>query len=465
MVEYRPSADRAEYAAQSEEERRRTRERQRRDDGSFYGDGDPNRPAVEIVDRDITQWRDAIEARQGQSVSDQITNPLGLPTPGATPDDTTGFGPSGTVDLEASWSDRRWVLYDEARQDAETADPSEFYAWLSRDRTPGARGEEDTARFEGMNQALARETIDDWKARLRRAEEYGAATVLGSATRRDPANPVAERATGPSKAQQFVDPQTGRVVSVNTSGFKAVPTPTASELADQLKATGQDDLVFIGFEGKYGGGQGVVAPTLMSKEALRYFDNFPPEMQDRVMEITRLYYEGMDPQFSWNEKRWNEAVDIAHSALYNNGVYKSPFEAYEQVLIRWRAQEEEKNRTSGGGGGGFYGGGGSASTKRITLTSVTDAYYLLNQAMGTYLGRSPSQQELARFVKMLNAQETANPVVATATGDTTMQEGGFNPAVFAEQFARGTEGSAEYQAATTFLDTLMGALDGQTGVI
>jgi hypothetical protein len=204
----------------------------------------------------------------------------------------------------------------------------------------------------------------------------------------------------------------------------------------------------------------------MTREDAKFLDNMPPEMQDRAMQITRLYYEGMDPQFSWNERRWNKAVDIAHNAFYR-GVYKSPFEAYEDLLIRWRAQEEEKNRTSGGGGGGYYGGGGggSASTKRITLTSVTDAYYLLNQAMSTYLGRSPSQQELARFVKMLNAQEMANPVVATATGDTTMQEGGFNPSVFAEEFAKGAEGSAEYRAATTFLDTLMGALDGQTGVI
>lgn len=462
MVEYRPSADRAEYAAQSEEERRKTRDRQRRPDGSFYGDGQaPAQPAVEVVDRDITQWRTELEARQAQDTVERSVNPFGAVLPG---EDTAGPF-SDSVDLDAAWSDRRWLMFEDARQDAETTDPSEFYAWISRDRSPEARGDLDAARYErmvrgmGSRGMLPGESIEDWKARIRRTNESAADTNYGEVYRQT-ANRKAMEALGLE-----VTPEPKGTVE-GDGGYKVVATPSATELSAQLKAAGQKDMVFIGWDSKYGAGQIMNAPMLMNREALYEFDNFPPDMKERVMEITRAYYEGMSPEFAWNEKRWRKAVDTAHNSLYQWGVYKSPFEAYEDSLIRWRAQEEEKGRTSGGGGyyGGGY-GGGSASTKRITLTSATDAYYLLNQAMSTYLGRSPSQQELARFVKMLNAQEMANPTIATATGDTTMQEGGFNPAVFAEQFARGTEGSAEYQAATTFLDTLMGALDGQTGVI
>lgn len=486
MVEYRPSADRAEYAAQSEEERRKTRERQQRPDGSYYGGTRPQGPQVEIVDRDITMWREQLAARaNGQEVPD-ITDPLGVmgAQGAATQDDTSVLGDTpDSIDLDAAWSDRRWVLYEQARADMEGTDAGEIYGWLSRDRDPNATGDADAARFEAMNRPLARETIEDWKARMKRAEEYGTTVPLGD---------VAMGGVGPRGRPVPVDPQTGEPVEpvssvdqeprymlvtdpatgmsrqVRVDGvYKAEQTPSAKQLADGLKANGQKNMVFIGWEGDYGAGQSRINPVLMEKEALYYFDNFPPEMQERVMEITRAYYEGMDPQFSWNEKRWRTAVDTANNALYTWGVYKSPFEAYEEALIKWRAQEEEKRRTSGGGGGGFYGGGGggSATTQRITLTSPTDAYYLLNQAMTQYLGRQANRQELAQFVKLLNAQERANPVVATMDGNTTVQEGGFNPATFAEQFARGQEGSAEFQAATTFLDALLGAMNSETGVL
>jgi len=468
MSTYRPSADRAEYAAQSDEERRRTRDAQKRSDGSFYGGTRPaGPPPVQIVDRDITQWRQSLEYRDAQATEEGPVGVMGAEGAAGTDIESarSGVMPS-SVDIDAAWSDRRWVLYDEARQEAEGPDlgEGEVNEWIYQHRLGRNFGVD---RLQGINNALQRESIEDWKARMKRAEEYGTSATMGQVTQDSgiPGAPVAEDEQ--TKYFQFTDPATGMVRTVRIDGVnKSESTPDAAMLADSLLANGQKDMVFLGWEGDYAAGQSRVTPMLATKESLRYFDNFPPEMQDRVMEITLAYYEGMSPQFSWNEKRWNEAVNIAQNALYSHGVYKTPFEAYEESLIRWRAKKEEQKRTSRGGGGGYGGGyGGSASTKRITLTNPTDAYYLLNQAMSQFLGRQATSKELSEFVKLLNAQERANPTVATMDGDTTTQEGGFNPATFAEQFARSQEGSAEFQAATTFMDALLGAMNAETGVL
>jgi hypothetical protein len=75
------------------------------------------------------------------------------------------------------------------------------------------------------------------------------------------------------------------------------------------------------------------------------------------------------------------------------------------------------------------------------------------------------------FLKALNVQEKRNPTVTKSTSVTTpqgqgksmvesetMSQGGFNPSTFAQEYAQGMEGAAEYQAATTLLDTFIGSL-------
>lgn len=467
MSDYRPSADRLEYEAQSEAERRRTRERQQRPDGSYYGGTTPAGPRVEVVNRDITQWRDQIEARK--AAADPL-NPLGTADPAPT-----------SAELGANWSDRRWVLYEEARQDAEGTDLGEFLSALGREDDPERRGDNDATRFAAMNRALSRESIEDWKRRMRRVEEYGNTRTFGEidpggvgprgrfsrpSESGDPASPRPVVEDEETRFAQFVDPATGMVRNIRIDGvYKNEMTPSASELVRSLVANGETDMVFLSWEGDYNAGQSRVTPILAPMESMRYFDNLTPEEQDRIIAMTQAYYEGMNYQFSWIENRWIEALKIANNALYARGVYKSPYDAYEDILIRWKAKEEEKNRTSGGGGGGYYGGGGSATTKRITLTSATDALYLLNQAMTEYLGRQATRQELSQFVKLLNNMERDNPVVATMDGDTTTQQGGFNPATFAEQFAKSRGGSAEFQAVTTFLDAMLSAISQDQGVI
>lgn len=186
---------------------------------------------------------------------------------------------------------------------------------------------------------------------------------------------------------------------------------------------------------------------------------------DRVIEMTRRYYKGMPMTFSWIEKRWGKAVDMANKRWVLFGEKITPYEVYDRMIARYRAKQDERNASGGGGYGSYGGGGGGGGSVTIRLTNATDARVILNQAMTQWMGREAKPEEIAKFVKMLNSQERANPIEVSSDGTTTVQKGGFNPATFAQDFVQAKNGSAEYTAVTSILDALIGALDGDTGVL
>lgn len=126
-----------------------------------------------------------------------------------------------------------------------------------------------------------------------------------------------------------------------------------------------------------------------------------------------------------------------------------------------------------GGGGSRGGGGGSAggpfSTVDTNLTNEFDARTLVDNALNTYLGRNASEKERARFWKMLNKQEAANPQVsAGVTGSGSRQSvssGGFSREQFAEDFAKSRKNYAEVQASTTLMGWMNSALAADTRMI
>lgn len=189
--------------------------------------------------------------------------------------------------------------------------------------------------------------------------------------------------------------------------------------------------------------------------------------QAEVVRLVDRYYKGMPWTFAWIDKRWKDAVDRANKRLLLYGEKVTPFEVFDRMIAAERARDDERRSTSGSrgwyGSGGGYGGGGTSAT--IRLTSVTDARVILNQAMTQYLGREATAQEIDKFVKALNAQESASPITQMFDGDTAIQSGGFNPSTFAEDYARSMSGSSEYRAVTSLLDALIGELDGNTGVL
>ena len=72
---------------------------------------------------------------------------------------------------------------------------------------------------------------------------------------------------------------------------------------------------------------------------------------------------------------------------------------------------------------------------------------------------------MSRFLKALNQNEMNNPARAEVQGNAVVQSGGYNPQAFAEEFARGEEGSAEFQAATSYLNNFLSIIEDDRGIV
>ena len=122
-------------------------------------------------------------------------------------------------------------------------------------------------------------------------------------------------------------------------------------------------------------------------------------------------------------------------------------QALEDAALR-RAREGSGGGGYGGGGGG---GGGTTTYKQIqySTTSQAQARSMLVGVLTEALGRYPTDEEVADFLKLLNKQEQKSPsktVTRTTTeGDMTTAITRMTPSTvdaqaLAEEFARGLEG-------------------------
>lgn len=167
------------------------------------------------------------------------------------------------------------------------------------------------------------------------------------------------------------------------------------------------------------------------------------------------------------ESLYKKGLNVSAYLFQNGGKRVDPISATVMML----QQQQAMAKQAGMGGGGAGGVSSSTqTTKSLNLTDPTSARKLVNDSLSQYLGRSATKQEQQAFMKALNAQERMNPTVTqqsstttsgggrSATSSTVMSQGGFNPSAFAEEYARGMEGSGEYQAATGLLNTFISAL-------
>jgi hypothetical protein len=184
---------------------------------------------------------------------------------------------------------------------------------------------------------------------------------------------------------------------------------------------------------------------------------------------------GFDAPDSWIRNRWASAQAESRRLIQEEGMYVTPIE----LMTRYAMQMAGGGGSGGGGGGyggyGGYGGGGGGGgggpttsiNTNVTLTDPDTARTLLDQALSSYLGREATPQEQKKFLAALNEHEKASPTVTTSVTNaagqvvtsSTSTQGGANSADFAKEFAQKKEGFSEYQAATTFLDAFMGALE------
>ena len=156
---------------------------------------------------------------------------------------------------------------------------------------------------------------------------------------------------------------------------------------------------------------------------------------------------------------YEKMVQISYQAQTQYGVKISPLEAYDWWKKKTGNIYGSSSVAAGGGGGGP-----AAPTKRVNLTDPDTAEQLVNTALETYLGRAANNQEQEAFRKALRRKEMRNPTEIDIQGDTAVSKGGVNPAVQAKDFAMAQEGSAEYRASTTLLDTFINSIKNPVGM-
>jgi hypothetical protein len=196
-----------------------------------------------------------------------------------------------------------------------------------------------------------------------------------------------------------------------------------------------------------------------------------PAARERLNAATTGYFGHNRWSPSWQDGVWEQAIQVsANSVAYGNkGDWIDPVTAFDLVV-------NDMARSGGGAAGSGKGGAYSGPTtttqvnKSVNLTNPSTARSLIKQSLTSYLGRDATDDEQNSFLKALNAAEKRSPTVTKSTTTTTpgvgtsrsesetLSRGGFNPSTFAEEYAQGQEGSAEFQAATNLLDTFIGSL-------
>lgn len=214
------------------------------------------------------------------------------------------------------------------------------------------------------------------------------------------------------------------------------------------------------------------APTMPAERSVWWSDEQGTENYIPTTDAYNLYalmgtdarakmFKTMDAFYGkgvWNEgwvpKFWGRAVNVASTALTLQNRKLNPLDAFD-MLVRDAAAAGVGPDGAGSGGGK---GGGKAALPTVNLTDPGTARTIVNQALQGYLGRKALPDEEEKFMAALRRQEMKNPSKVTVKNGMAVQSGGFNPQAFAEDFAQAQEGSAEYAAATTLLDSFISSL-------
>tara|TARA_A100001388_G_scaffold143238_1_gene106268 strand:+ start:3305 stop:4081 length:777 start_codon:yes stop_codon:yes gene_type:complete len=185
-------------------------------------------------------------------------------------------------------------------------------------------------------------------------------------------------------------------------------------------------------------------PTV--SEAKNLYALLNSEQAAQLTEVLDDYYGEGRWDVQYVRGLWEESVDISAQQL-KQGIKLPVIDAMSQLISNFGSAARGKS-----------GGGGPKITQTINLTDPGTAEILIDQALQGYLGRKASNKEVKEFRKALTKAEMDSPNTVDVQGSTQIGGGGFNPSQFAQQYAEGMEGSAEYQAATTFLDAFIGAI-------
>lgn len=189
----------------------------------------------------------------------------------------------------------------------------------------------------------------------------------------------------------------------------------------------------------------------------------------------QMLYEAVAEDMGHNKSGSGVFQDMVDQSAYlsTDGVRKTPDQLLLEVAYQ-RGILGENGQFKAPGGSGSGGPKTTTSTSRsVSLTDNDTAHAVLDQALSTYLGRRASEDELSSFVNSLHKHERKNARVTTTTATTgggstsssSVTRGGSNSQQYAVDYARAQEGSAEYQAATDFMDEFISAIKNPMDVV
>ena len=215
-----------------------------------------------------------------------------------------------------------------------------------------------------------------------------------------------------------------------------------------------------------------VARLVPIADARYMMETLAPAERKKLNDTTTAYFGHNRWDKSWQDGVWERAINISANSYAYGGTSNAitPVDAFQLVV---QDMENASSGRGGGGGAAAYTGPVTTvqTTKTVNLTNPTEARTLVNKALSDYLGREATGTEQQNFLAALNAQEQRNPsvtkqksvstpqgVAMTTVNSEVQSQGGFNPSTFAQEYAQGQEGAAEFQAATNLLDTFIGSL-------
>jgi hypothetical protein len=197
--------------------------------------------------------------------------------------------------------------------------------------------------------------------------------------------------------------------------------------------------------------------------AKKRLDILMPDERNRLQSIMDSTYGKGKWKYSDLTSGWSDAVDSSANYFASYDEKITVFDAFERL-----AQVRAANGLTMGNKVTADGAGGTSTQvqKTVRITDPSTARGLIDQTLNNYLGRNATGDEQAAFIKALTAQEKANPTITKQTTTTSGKAssisstttGGFDPATFAKEYAAGTEGAGEFQAATSLLDSFIGAI-------
>lgn len=230
------------------------------------------------------------------------------------------------------------------------------------------------------------------------------------------------------------------------------------------------------------GGQGTGVKPASDKNPWVYLGPYGPPSQPGVGQVYAApnvvtYEEASKLWYSWDEKdRAKFRSSLALTGIDTKGMADAEYAA------AWDAYVKQAAAYYRGGAGKkltpwdilatdrrYRESEAVAKPKTVTSTSLNlstreDAMGIASAVSQQLLGRDMTPAEVDQLLKKLNAAEKANPSTTTQTTNadgtqqTSITTGGFTDTgrgAIAEEQAKGSEGYAEYQAATTLYGALM----------